>query len=104
MSDRLTVLDCSRKAILALPNAAFKLWMCYWMNEDDEQESFVSQPEIRIQTTMGITSIVHWTQWLVRHGWLVPTGKTAYDIGVIVLLDEAADTLEPLATTVASDV
>jgi|SRR5579864_26242 len=79
MADHLTILDRSRKAILALPNAAFKLWMCYWMNEDYEKESFVSQPEIRIQTTMGITSIVHWTQWLVRHGWLVPTGKTAYD-------------------------
>lgn len=79
MAEHLKVLDCDRKAVLALPHAAFKLWVCYWMNEDDDRESFVSQPEIRVQSNLSITSIVNWTKWLVRHGWLVDTGKTAYE-------------------------
>lgn len=79
MAEHLTILDRSRKAVLALPSGALHLWLCYWMNEDDEKESYASQGEIKTQTGLSIPTIVAWTKYLVRQGWLVPTGKTAYD-------------------------
>jgi hypothetical protein len=81
MTERLKVLDCNRKAILGLPSPAFHLWMCYWMNEDDEQESYMSLDEIESQVDARISrrTIITWTQWLVAKGWLVDTGKTAAD-------------------------
>jgi hypothetical protein len=81
MTERIQVLDCNRKAILGLPSPAFHLWMCYWMNEDDEQESYMSLDEIESQVDARISrrTIITWTQWLVAKGWLVDTGKTAAD-------------------------
>jgi hypothetical protein len=82
MNERLVILDKNRKAILTLPDAALKLWMCYWMNEDDMQESYLSIDEIEQQMdlTMRRRSIITWTDWLVSHGWLIEVpGKTAAD-------------------------
>lgn len=82
MTDRLAVLDKNRKSILALPSAALHLWMCYWMNEDDEQESYMSLDEIEEQMDyrMSRRSIITWTKWLVRGGWLLEIpDKTAAD-------------------------
>jgi len=78
-NDRITILDKNRKAFLTLPVEALKLWMTYWMNEDEEQESFMSQGEIATQNGQGLTTISKWTAYLVGQGWLVDTGKTAYD-------------------------
>jgi hypothetical protein len=79
VSDRLKILDCNRKAILGLPSAALHLWLCYYMNEDEENESYLSLDEVetQIDSRMGRRSIIKWTQWLVRKGWLVDTEKTA---------------------------
>jgi len=81
MNDRLKILDCSRKAILALPSPALHLWMCYYMNEDDAQESYMSLDEVesQVDARMSRRTIITWTQWLVSKGWLVDTGKTAAD-------------------------
>jgi len=79
MRDRLKILDCNRKNVLGLPANAFKLWFCYYMNEDDEQESFMSYAEIEAQTGMGKTSVQKWNHFLEKHGWIVDAGKTAYD-------------------------
>jgi hypothetical protein len=80
MKDRLKLLDCNRKAILSLPPAALQLWLCYYMNEDDEQESYMALAEIETQMAMGRRSIIKWTKWLVRHGWLrVVPEKSAAD-------------------------
>lgn len=79
MRDRLKILDCNRKNVLGLPSGAFHLWFTYYMQEDEEQESFMSYSEIEAQTGMGRTSIQKWNHYLVRHGWLIDTGKTAYD-------------------------
>jgi hypothetical protein len=81
MSDRLKILDCNRKAILALPSPALHLWMCYYMNEDDAQESYMSLDEMESQVDARISrrTIITWTQWLVSKGWLVDTGRTAAD-------------------------
>jgi hypothetical protein len=37
------------------------------------------EKQVRRQTALAITTIVKWTQWLKENGWLVDTGKTAYD-------------------------
>jgi len=79
MRDRLKILDCNRKNILGLPDGALKLWLTYYMNEDDDDESWISIPEIEAQTGMGRTSIVKWTAFLRKNKWLVDTGKTAAD-------------------------
>jgi hypothetical protein len=79
MKDRLKVLDANRKAILALPSGALHLWLCYWMAEDEEQESWLSIPELEAQTGLTRPTIVRWTTFLVKHKWLVDTGKVAAD-------------------------
>jgi hypothetical protein len=81
MQDRLKILDCSRKNVLSLPDAAFHLWFCYYMNEDGERESFMSLDTIEEQMDMRMSrrSIITWTKWLLARGWLVDTGKTAAD-------------------------
>lgn len=79
MRDRLKILDCNRKNVLGLPSGAFHLWFTYLMNEDDENESWLSIPEIEAQTGMGRTTIVKWTAFLRKGRWLVDTGKTAED-------------------------
>jgi hypothetical protein len=79
MTDHLKVLDCDQKAVLGIPPAAFKLLMCCFMNEDVDDESYMSQKEVKGQTGMGVTTIVKWSRWLKENGWLVDTGKTAYD-------------------------
>jgi hypothetical protein len=79
MAEHKKILDCDRKTVLGLPSAALHLWMCYWMNEDDDQESFVSIAEIEAQTPLSRSSIIRWTHYLLRKGWLVDTGKTAAD-------------------------
>lgn len=79
MQDRLKILDASRKAILGLRSGALHLWLCYYMNEDEEQESFMSYAEIEAQTGMGKTSIQKWNHYLAKHGWIIDTKKTAHD-------------------------
>lgn len=79
MFDRIAILDKNRKALLTLPDGALKLWMTYWMNEDEWQESFVSQTEIQTQTGQSRPTVTKWTDYLVRHGWLLDTGKSAFD-------------------------
>jgi hypothetical protein len=79
MTERIAILDKNRKALLTLPDGALKLWMTYWMNEDEWQESFVSQTEIQTQNSQSRPTVTKWTDYLVRHGWLLDTGKTAFD-------------------------
>lgn len=81
MRDRLKILDCNRKNILKLPAPALQLWFCYYMNEDDENESYMSLQTIEEQMDMRMSrrSIITWTKWLLDRGWLVDTGKMAAD-------------------------
>jgi len=72
-------LDCRRKAVLTLPAGALKVWLCYWMAEDEERESWMSYPEMRLQIGMDEETIAKWTHWLLRNKWLVDTGKCAAD-------------------------
>ena len=79
MKDRLKIWDCNRKAVFGLPDPAFKLWHCYYSNEDDEQQSWLSIPEIQRQTKQSRSSILRYTQYLLDHRWLIDTGRTAAD-------------------------
>jgi hypothetical protein len=79
VKDRLKILDCNRKAVLGVPDSPFKLWMTYYTNEDDEQESWMSIKEIMAQTKMGRRNIIRSTQYLLSHKWLIDTGRTAAD-------------------------
>jgi hypothetical protein len=79
MRDHLKILDCNRKGILGLPDGALKVWMTRYMMEDDEQESWLSLPEIEALTGQAHPTNVKWHQYLVQHGWLVDTDKTAHD-------------------------
>ena len=80
MGDRLKVLDCDRKAVLGLPDAAFKLWMCYWMHENDVQQSYVSLRTVQKVTGLDTKTIMKWQRWMLERGWLVDTGETAADV------------------------
>lgn len=78
MADQYIVLDKRNKEILRLPSAALKLWLFYRMNHDEEEESYISQSTGKAQMGMGVKTIGIWTKWLESRGWLVDTGKTAY--------------------------
>jgi hypothetical protein len=77
--DSMKMLDGRRKAVLLLPNAAFKLWVCHWMAEDAKRESWLSIDSITEQTGMSESTIVRATKLLVKDGWLVDTGRRAAD-------------------------
>jgi hypothetical protein len=79
MSDRLKILDCNRKAILALPPNALKLWLTYYMNESEWQEAWPSQSTLRAITGMSKNTLIHWQRYLKAGGWLVETGAKASD-------------------------
>lgn len=79
MKDRLKIWDCNRKAVFGLPDPAFKLWHCYYSNEDDEQESWLSIPEIQRQTRQSRSTILRYTRYLLDHKWLIDTDRTAAD-------------------------
>jgi hypothetical protein len=79
MQDRLKILDCRRKALLGLPDGALKVWLCRYMMEDEDNESWASLPEVEAQTGQSHPTCVKWHKYLVEHGWLVDTGKTAHD-------------------------
>src|SRR5271157_1700009 len=80
MKDKLKVLDCNRKAVLSLPHGAFKLWMCYYMHENDVQQSYVSLRRVQKVTGLDTKTIMKWQRWMLERGWLVDTGETAADM------------------------
>src|SRR5260370_2703862 len=77
--DHLKLLVCDRKAVLGLPDGAFKVWMCRYMMEDEDKESWLSLPEVEAQTGQAHPTCVKWHKFLVWHKWLGDTGRTAAD-------------------------
>jgi len=78
--DRCKVLDCDRKAVLALPDGALKVWLCLWMNENAIQQSYMSNSTIMKQTGQTEPTVSKWKQWLLDNGWAKETGETAADM------------------------
>lgn len=75
---RFKLLDPNRKGVLALPNAAFKLWMAFWMFESDVQEAYPSMETLVAATDMTEGTIRTAREYLLETGWLVKlTGSAA---------------------------
>lgn len=75
---RFKLLDPTRKGVLALPNAAFKLWMAFWMFESDAQEAYPSMETLVAATDMAEGTIRTAREYLLETGWLVKlTGSAA---------------------------
>jgi biotin operon repressor len=55
------------------------LWFCFYMNENEGRESFLSQETIEAQTGMSKNTIWKWQRYLLKCGWLVDTGAKAAD-------------------------
>src|ERR1035438_9108732 len=76
---RYKLLDPHRKAVLALPPTALKLWLTYWMFESDEQEAYPSLDTLEKVTGMGRQAIINARNYLLATGWLVKLTGTAAD-------------------------
>ena len=75
---RYKFLDPTRKAVLALPNAAFKLWMAYWVHEQDTQEAYPTMDTLVRVTGMTEGTIRTARRYLLEAGWLIRlTGSAA---------------------------
>ena len=77
MSNKLKILDGARKEILSHPSGAVHLWFCYYMNENDAQESWLSIKKIMVQTGLSKPTIIKWQRYLLAHRLLRDTGKRA---------------------------
>jgi hypothetical protein len=77
MSNKLKILDGARKEILSHPSGAVHLWFCYYMNENDAQESWLSLEKIMVQTGLSKPTIIKWRRYLLAHRLLRDTGKRA---------------------------
>jgi hypothetical protein len=78
-SKHYVVIDCDRKALLRLPSGALRLWLTYYMQERDSQESWLSLRKIQEIMGMSQPTIIKWQRYLKENGWLVETGETAAD-------------------------
>lgn len=74
---RVKFLDPTRKAVLALPNAAFKVWMAYWMHESDGQEAYPEMDTLVRVTGMGENTIRRARKYLLDTGWLIQLDGSA---------------------------
>lgn len=75
----LKLLDCNRKGILGLPSGAVHLWLCYYMHESEQQESYLSVRSLARITGMDTKTVMKWQRYLLENGWLVQVGATAAD-------------------------
>jgi len=67
---RYKLFDPARKAVLALPNAAFKLWVTYWTFEQDGK-SYPSMEKLVKLTGMTERTIQTARKYLIKTGWLI---------------------------------
>jgi hypothetical protein len=73
------VLDCQRKGILGLPSGAVHLWLAYWMNESEDNESYLSTRTLAAITNTDRNTVMKWQRYLLANGWLKLTGGSAAD-------------------------
>ena len=73
------VLDCQRKGILGLPSGAVHLWLAYWMNESEDNESYLSTRTLAAIMNVDRNTVMKWQQYLLSNGWLKLTGGSAAD-------------------------
>jgi hypothetical protein len=75
---RMKFLDPTRKAVLALPLAPFKLWHTYWSFENDAQEAYPSMATLMATSKMSKPTIIKARTHLLDTGWLIKlTGSAA---------------------------
>jgi len=74
---RYKLLDPRRKAVLALPANAFKLWMAYWMFESDDREAYPKRETLEKATGMSKPTLLTARQYLIETGWLVKVDGSA---------------------------
>lgn len=58
----------------------FALWHYYWTHESDEQEFWQGQDAMLKGTGLSRNTLRKHRKWLLKHGWLVDTGKVAADM------------------------
>jgi hypothetical protein len=74
---RYKLLDPHRKAVLALPANAFKLWMAYWMFESDDREAYPKRETLEKAMGMSKPTLLKARQYLIETGWLVKVDGSA---------------------------
>jgi hypothetical protein len=72
---KIKLLDPTRKGLLKLPASALKIWMCHWMHENLNDESWPSIETIVEETDLSWNTVVTWRSWLLRNSWLEKVGE-----------------------------
>jgi Helix-turn-helix domain len=63
------------RAHLKLPGSALKVYLCHFLHENGKNQSWPSIETICEDTGLSWNTVVTWRAWLLKHGWLVYTGK-----------------------------
>jgi hypothetical protein len=74
---RYKLFDPRRKAVLALPANAFKLWMTYWAFESDDQEAYPCMETLMEAMQTSEPTILRARKYLIETGWLVKVAGSA---------------------------
>jgi hypothetical protein len=76
---RYKLLDTSRRALLQLPDGAFKLWMTLYFHESDDQEVWISLATMIKRSGMSENSVAKWRDSMLKTGWLLKLEGSAAD-------------------------
>ena len=95
-------LDPTRKGLLKLPASALKIWMCHWMHENCDDESWPSIETVAEETDLAWNTVQTWRSWLLKNGWLekvreVDTGKPR-NLPVVSVKDGSKQNTQNLGT------
>jgi hypothetical protein len=66
-----------RAALLAMSNAALKVWMAHYLRSDREDKVEIANSQIMRECDLGLSSVKESKRWLKGNGWL-KVDKSAY--------------------------
>src|ERR1039458_3446737 len=74
---RYKLLDCEQTALLQLKGSRLQVWLCVYLYENDDQQSWLSNGSIQRLTGLTENTVRAALQWLQANGWLKNTGHVA---------------------------
>jgi len=67
----------ARAALLAMPNAALKVWLAHYLRSDKEDKVEMANEQIMREADLGLSTVKLAKRWLKENGWLL-ADKAAY--------------------------